>query len=102
MVDKHCGLSIPSKKRMITTQKIEQLIKEKITDAEVHVLDPHNDGSHFESIVVSATFEDKSLVQQHQMVMNALRDQFADALHALALKTFTPAKWEQERQKYNL
>ena len=32
--------------------------------------------------------------------MNALKAEFATSVHALALKTFTPEKWENEKSKY--
>ncbi len=75
-------------------QQIEQRIQEAIPDAIVKVSDPENDGTHFEAIVVSASFENLSLVKQHQQVMNALKAEFASTVHALNLKTLTPTQWE--------
>ena len=48
--------------------EIEQLIKESITDAHVTIEDLRGDGDHYAAMVVSAQFEGKSRVQQHQMV----------------------------------
>ena len=70
--------------------EIKRIILEAIPDAEVRVSDPHNDGEHFQAIVISASFEGLSLVKQHQMVMNALKEEFKEKVHALALKTMTP------------
>ena len=74
--------------------KIKTRILEVIPDATVMVGDPRNDGVHLEAFVISESFVGQSLVKQHQTVMNALKEEFKDELHALALKTFTPEKWE--------
>lgn len=82
-------------------EQIRTLIEEAVPEAQVAILDPNNDGQHFEAIVVSPAFDGLPLVRQHQMVLNALKDQFAsNVVHALALKTFTPAKWEQNKSRY--
>lgn len=74
-------------------EEIKQTIVEAIEDAEVHILDPMNDGIHLEAIVISKTFEGQTLVKQHQRVMQPLKNHFSTTLHALALKTFTPQQW---------
>tara|TARA_B100000427_G_scaffold290061_1_gene266119 strand:- start:1313 stop:1579 length:267 start_codon:yes stop_codon:yes gene_type:complete len=80
--------------------EIKQTILEAIPEASAYVMDPNNDGEHFEAIVVSDTFRELSLVKQHQVVMRALTEKFATSVHALALKTFTPEKWELEKDRY--
>jgi acid stress-induced BolA-like protein IbaG/YrbA len=76
--------------------KIRKKIQQAIPDAEVHSHDP--DGRHFEAIVVSSVFEGMPLLKQHQLVLNALKEEMvADVVHALSLKTYTPEKWK-ERQ----
>lgn len=81
-------------------EEIKATILTTLSDATVYVADPHNDGEHFESIVISPSFEGLSLVKQHQVVMKALKEKFETSVHALALKTFTPEKWENEKHKY--
>lgn len=51
------------------------------------------DGQHFEAIVVSPQFAGKSMVQQHQLVYQALGDRMRQEIHALSLRTFTPEAW---------
>lgn len=82
--------------------EIKEAITQSIANAEVHVLDPQNDGVHLEALVISAEFSGKSLVQQHQMVMLPLSGQFNSSLHALGLKTFTPESWEKQKQNYKV
>ena len=83
-------------------EKIENLIKNSLPDATVYVMDPYNDGQHFQALVISPSFNDATLVEQHQMVMNPLREAFATDVHALGLKTFTPEKWERKKGQYGL
>ena len=52
------------------------------------------DGQHFEAIIVSATFEGKNRVQRHQLVYSALGDRMRQEIHALSMRTLTPAEWE--------
>ena len=68
-------------------QQIEQLIKEALPDAEITIKDLHGDGDHYAAHVVSAAFRDKTRVQQHQMIYDALGGCMGSELHALALRT---------------
>ena len=69
---------------------IERLIKESLPDAEVSIEDLRGDGDHYAAHVVSAEFEGKSRVQQHQLVYQALGGKMGNELHALALQTSVP------------
>ncbi|MBT3793236.1 MAG: BolA family transcriptional regulator [Rhodospirillales bacterium] len=70
--------------------EIETLIKEALPDAEVTIQDLAGDGDHYAATVVSASFEGKSRVAQHQMIYTALQGRMGAELHALALKTSAP------------
>jgi len=70
--------------------EIEKMIKEAIPDAQVTINDLAGDGDHYAAHVVSASFEGKSRVQQHQMVYQALQGRMGNELHALALQTSAP------------
>ena len=72
-------------------QEIEQLIREALPDAQIHIDDLRGDGDHYAARVVSSAFAGKSRVEQHQMVYRALRGRMGDQLHALALQTSVPA-----------
>jgi acid stress-induced BolA-like protein IbaG/YrbA len=75
------------------TEAVAQLIREGIPDAQVEV---SGDGSHFEAVVVSAAFENKSPLQKQRLVMDSVKPQIASGeLHALSIKTFTPAEWAE-------
>jgi acid stress-induced BolA-like protein IbaG/YrbA len=84
---------------MINLKLVETMIKEKLPDAQVIVRDLTGGGDHLEAIVVSAEFEGKSRVKQHQLVYGALQEAMAsEAIHALALKTYTPQAWQATGQ----
>ena len=51
------------------------------------------DGAHFEAVIVSALFRDKSRVQRHQLVYKALGDRMREEIHALSMQTLTPEDW---------
>ena len=70
--------------------EIETLIKAALPDAEVTIQDLAGDGDHYAATVVSASFEGKSRVAQHQMIYTALQGRMGAELHALALKTSAP------------
>ncbi len=70
--------------------QIENLIKEGLPDAQVTIQDLAGDGDHYAALVVSAAFEGKTRVQQHQMVYQALQGRMGGELHALALQTSVP------------
>jgi acid stress-induced BolA-like protein IbaG/YrbA len=84
---------------MISLEQVEALIKAELPDARVRVQDLTGGGDHLQAIVVSSAFEGKSLVKQHQLVYGALQQEMAtEAIHALALKTYTPEAWEATGQ----
>lgn len=85
---------------MISPQQVETMIQTKLPDAQVKVA---GDGEHFEAIIVSTEFEGKSRVKQHQIVYNALTEAMAsEAIHAIALKTYTPETWQAASQTSSL
>ena len=71
----------------MTKDNIEELIKQSIPDAEVTIEDLRGDGDHYSAIVVSKSFDGKSMIQQHKMVYESLQGKMGNELHALVLKT---------------
>ncbi|MCG6138600.1 MULTISPECIES: BolA family protein [unclassified Anabaena] len=80
---------------MINPQQVEEMIKAELPDAQVQVQDLTGGGDHYQVTVVSSQFANKGLVQQHQLVYGALRQAMStEAIHALAVKTYTPEAWQ--------
>ena len=71
----------------MTKDNIEELIIQSIPDAKVTIEDLRGDGDHYSAIVVSKSFDGKSMIQQHKMVYESLKGNMGNELHALELKT---------------
>ncbi len=79
---------------MVSPEQVAEMIKASLPDAQVQVQDLTGGGDHYQVTVVSSAFEGKGLVQQHQLVYGAVRQAMStEAIHALALKTYTPQAW---------
>jgi len=57
-------------------------------------IDVQGDGSHFEAVIVSSAFEGKRPIARHQLVYAALGDRMKAEIHALSMRTLTPAEYE--------
>jgi acid stress-induced BolA-like protein IbaG/YrbA len=76
-------------------QAVARLIEAGLPGAEVQV---SGDGSHFDAIVVSPVFAGKSLLEKQRLVYATVNEHIASGeLHALSIKTFTPAEWLSSR-----
>ncbi|HKJ83657.1 MAG TPA: BolA family protein [Mariprofundaceae bacterium] len=69
---------------------LRNLVEQHIPDAEVDVR-LYSGDDHVEMRVVSPAFAGKSRIEQHQMVYKALGELMREDVHALMLKTDTPA-----------
>lgn len=56
-------------------------------------LEVEGDGRHFFATIVSGEFEGLSRVRRHQRVYAALGDRMREQIHALSMKTLTPAEY---------
>jgi acid stress-induced BolA-like protein IbaG/YrbA len=62
-------------------------------------LEVSGDGRHWDALIVSAEFEGKRPIQRHQRVYATLGERMrTDEVHALSMKTFTPAEWANARR----
>lgn len=61
-------------------------------------LEVDGDGRHWSAVVVSPSFEGLRLIARHQKVYATLgRKMHTDEVHALSMKTFTPAEWAAQQ-----
>lgn len=60
-------------------------------------LEVDGDGRHFFATIVSEAFAGRSRVARHQQVYAALGDRMREQIHALSMKTLTPAEWAAQR-----
>jgi acid stress-induced BolA-like protein IbaG/YrbA len=56
------------------------------------------DGRHFFATIVSREFEGASRIARHQRVYRALGDRMREQIHALSMRTLTPAEWAEAQQ----
>ncbi|MFN7834929.1 MAG: BolA family protein [Burkholderiaceae bacterium] len=59
------------------------------------VLEVTGDGQHFEALIVAEAFDGLRPVQRHQSVYAVLGDRMRAEIHALSMKTLTPAEWAE-------
>ena len=64
-------------------------------------LEVEGDGRHFFATIVSAEFEGTNRIARHQRVYRALGDRMREQIHALSMKTLTPAEWASQRSLGN-
>lgn len=81
---------------MVDPQEVHRLIAAALPGARIQVLDPMRDGEHLQAVVAADAFVGLTLVKQHKLVMEALREVLQERLHALQLKTLTPEQYEKE------
>lgn len=82
---------------MSNVDKLEQILKEQFQPKFLKIEDQsaqhaghdgaRNGGGHYKVVLISPVFKGKSLVEQHQMVYQALENEMKQEIHALALKT---------------
>jgi len=57
-------------------------------------LEVDGDGRHWSAVVVSESFQGLRLIARHQKVYATLGQKIQnDEVHALSMKTYTPAEW---------
>ncbi|MDZ7651778.1 MAG: BolA family protein [Burkholderiaceae bacterium] len=73
-----------------TPAEVKRYIEQGLACEQVEV---DGDGRHFQALIVSSAFEGRSRVQRHQLVYAALGERMREEVHALSMKTLTPAEY---------
>lgn len=73
--------------------EITALIEAGLPDAVVRVVSPDN--THFEAIVVSQAFTGKRPLQRHQLIYGCLGARMGNEIHAMSIRAYTPAEWNE-------
>ena len=77
-------------------EDVQKMIAAGLPDCEVKVT---GDGSHFDATVIGDIFDGMSLVKKQQKVYATLGDKITSGeVHALSIKTFTPAEYEKAQK----
>ena len=80
---------------MMPIEEVRGQLEKAFPDDRIELSSPMQDDNHFQLLIVSERFTGKSMVEQHQLVYRALGDAMQEAIHALALRTYTPEQWQK-------
>ncbi|MGM0914053.1 MAG: BolA family protein [Pseudomonadota bacterium] len=71
---------------------VKGLLESRIDGCDFHI---QGEGCNFQVVAVGELFEGLSPVKRQQLIYGALSDEIASgALHAVSIKTYTPAQWQ--------
>lgn len=82
-------------------ENVKNIIKSGLSDAYVEVQDMTGTRDHLDLLIVSDHFKGKMLIQQHQLVMNLLKESLKAEIHAVQLKTMSFEDAEKRGIKVN-
>ena len=79
----------------MTADQLQQLIAAGLPCEHLEV---EGDGRHWYATIVSAEFEGQRTLQRQRRVSATLGNRMqTDEVHALSMKTFTPAEWATQQ-----
>ncbi len=83
----------------MTASELQGIISAGLSCEHIHV---QGDGRHWYATIVSAAFEGRRAIQRHQQVYATLGEKIrTDEVHALSMKTMTPAEWAAQGRPQN-
>ncbi len=71
----------------LTVNQIESKLKEQFPDAKIQLKDLTGGGDHWQLVIESKAFRDKTLIEQHQLVYGAVKEWMHREIHALSMTT---------------
>ncbi|MEO1203085.1 MAG: BolA/IbaG family iron-sulfur metabolism protein [Pseudomonadota bacterium] len=74
--------------------EIQALIEAGFAEPVVRVMS--DDNTHFEAVIVAAEFDGVRPLARHQLVYKTLGSLVGNEIHALSIRAFTPAEWEEQ------
>ncbi len=74
--------------------EIASLIEAGFSDAVVKV--ESDDNTHFDALIVAEEFDGKRSIARHQLVYKCLGELVGNEIHALSIRTLTPAEFQQQ------
>jgi BolA protein len=85
-------------------ERIEAKLRAQLKAVHVEVIDESHlhaghagaasGGGHFRTFIVSELFEGQNAVQAQRLVYQALSEEMGGEIHALSIRTATPAEWD--------
>ena len=87
---------------MTIQQRIVDKLAERLRPDHLEVVNesgnhnvPAGSETHFKVVVVSSLFDGERLIQRHRRINEALIEELAGGVHALAMHTYTADEWRQ-------
>jgi acid stress-induced BolA-like protein IbaG/YrbA len=78
----------------MTAEELQALIAAGLPCDHIEVT---GDGRHWSAVIVSSAFDGLRLIARHKKVYDTLGARIkTDEVHALSMKTHTPAEWAQK------
>lgn len=78
----------------MTPEQLKKRIETLAPETAVEITDLTGTQDHYQAVVVSPVFEDMPMIQRHQLVFKILKAEVdSGEVHALTLKTYTPAQY---------
>ncbi|GAB2467599.1 BolA/IbaG family iron-sulfur metabolism protein [Comamonas humi] len=89
------GRQSPIWHKYMTADELQSIISAGLACEHIAL---EGDGRHWFATIVSPAFEGKRLIQRHQLVYATLGQKMhTDEVHALSMKTLTPAEWAAQQ-----
>ncbi len=71
----------------ISSNELESILRETFPDAHIKIVDLVGDSDHYSLEIIDTSFSGKSLITQHKMVKDALKELLQAKLHSITIKT---------------
>jgi BolA protein len=92
----------------MNAQDIQNIFQNTFSPEHVEVIDDsdlhrghagqrESGGGHYSVTLVADVFEGQTLVQRHRTAYEAVKMNTNEAIHALALKIYTPKEWQSKK-----
>ncbi len=73
----------------ISKIELEAILRMKFPQAEINLTDTAGDEDHYNLIIKDSGFGGMSIIAQHKLVKDALKEVLSTRLHALSIKTLS-------------
>lgn len=80
-------------------EEVKALIESELPNSTVHVFDLTGTMDHLDIIVANDIFIGKALIDQHQMIMDILKESLKEKVHAVKIKTMNMEKYNKKFSK---
>tara|TARA_B100000963_G_scaffold211106_1_gene183974 strand:+ start:160 stop:411 length:252 start_codon:yes stop_codon:yes gene_type:complete len=80
----------------MNSAEITDALRKNLIDSIIEVKSP--DDTHFEALIVSDQFIDKTRLKRHQIVYECLGEAVGAEIHALSIRAYTKEEWNKLNQ----